>query len=395
MIHPSLTWRGGAERQMLNLAVELQRAGHYVEVFTCALNNQCYSEQIAKLKVNVIPTLKTQSTQNQKRTITSRLAGRFRTYTTDLPSMFCLGKKIPEGFDVINNHNFPTEWAAFFAKKRISAPIVWMCNEPPCWFSDISKRRGLGKINLPLFEGLDRLAVNHIENIVVLSAIAGQRVQKAYGRGFEIVRSGVDIDRFCKASGKQVRLKYGLENDFIMLQVGNIARDKRQSDSVIALYYLSKKYDNIKLVFDGEGPREELIELSRQLGVENKVLFLHSCSDDELSQVYAGCDVFVFPAQITWGLAVVEAMATSKPVIVSKKSGASEIIQTGENGFVFDEPNAKNMVKQVEKLIIDPELRQRIGVNAYEYTKENLSWESYARNMATIFEKAIKNFRKD
>ncbi len=397
MLHPTLTWRGGAERQLLNLAIELQKIGHEVEIFTCATNEKCYPEYFKELKVNVVPTpylQRTHEENTQKRTIANRLAGRFRTYTSDLPAMYNLGKKIPRGFDVINAHNFPTEWAAFFAKRKLNAPIVWMCNEPPFWFSDASKRRGLGKINLPLFEGLDKIAVDYIDSIVVLSSIAGRRVQLAYGRSSIVVRSGVQTDFIHKASGKKIRAKYGLENDFILLQVGNIARDKRQQDSLKALHQLSRKHENVKLIFDGEGPKEELMALSKQLGLEDKVLFLHSGSDEELAQVYAACDVFVFPAQITWGLAVIEAMAASKSVIVSNKSGASEIIQNSQNGFVVEEPNPKNMAAQIEKLITDSELRRKIGENAYKYTQENLSWESYARNMASVFKKAAEKYKR-
>ena len=397
ILHPSLTWRGGAERQVLNLATELHRSGNEVEIFTTAINSRCYPELLKQLTINVIQAPSLQTTQSegpQKRTVTSRLEGRFRSYTADLPAMLYLGKKIPKCFDVINNHNFPTEWAAFFAKRKLNAPIVWMCNEPPFWFSDPSKRKGLGKINLPLFEGLDKLAVNYIDEIVVLSSIASQRVEKAYGRSSRIVRSGLNTDLLHKASGKEMRLKYGLENSFVLLQVGNIARDKRQKDSLIALHHLSKKYDNVKLIFDGEGSTEELIALSRKLGIEEKVLFLHSGSDEELAQVYAACDVFVFPAQITWGLAVIEAMATSKPVVVSRKSGVSEIIQNGQNGVVIDEPNSENMAIEIEKLIANSELRKKIGVNAYKYTVENLSWEIYAKNMENIFKQTIENFGK-
>ena len=395
LLHPSLTWRGGAERQVLNLAVELQRAGNEVEIFTTAINNRCYPEHLRQLTINIVQAPKLLITRNsQKRTLSSRLSGRFRSYTDDLPAMLYLGKKIPKGFDVINNHNFPTEWAAFFAKRKLNAPIVWMCNEPPFWFSDPSKRRGLGKINLPLFNGLDKVAVDYIDEIVVLSSIAARRVEDAYGRTSKIVRSGLNTELLHRASGKELRSKYGLKSSFVLLQVGNIARDKRQKDSLMALYYLSKKYDNVKLVFDGEGSTDELTTLSRRLGVEKKVLFLHSCSDDELAQVYAACDVFVFPAQITWGLAVIEAMASSKPVIVSRKSGASEIIQDGENGIVIDEPNAENMAAKVEKLISDPELQKTIGSNAYSYTVQNLSWKIYAKNMVAVFEQTINNFQK-
>ena len=46
MLHPSLTWRGGAERQILILAAQLQQKGHEVEIFTCALNDSCYPELV-------------------------------------------------------------------------------------------------------------------------------------------------------------------------------------------------------------------------------------------------------------------------------------------------------------------------------------------------------------
>jgi glycosyltransferase involved in cell wall biosynthesis len=404
MLHPSLTWRGGAERQFLNLAVELQKVGHEIEIFTNAVNDKCYPELLKGLVVNVmqapivnalqsIETPNSDASLSQKKSATRRLSALFRSYTFDVPSMLLMGMKIPKGFDLINNHNFPTEWAAFFAKKRLSAPVVWMCNEPPFWFSDRVQRKGLGKINLPLFEGLDKVAVDYIDEIVVLSSIASRRVEKAYGRSSKIVRSGVDIDLFHKASGEEVRLKHGLENDFLLLQVGNIAADKRQSDSIVALYYLSQNYDNVKLILDGEGRRERLIALSRKLGVEDKVLFWHTCCDEELAKVYAACDVFVFPAQITWGLAVIEAMAASKPVLVSKKCGSSEIIQNGVNGIVVEDVNPKDMATHIEKLINSSELRRKIGENAYEYASKNLSWKNYAKNMDTVFQQALTNSR--
>ncbi len=119
------------------------------------------------------------------------------------------------------------------------------------------------------------------------------------------------------------------------MQVGNFQASKGQADSIRTLYQLSKNYDRIKLILDGGGPKEQLVKLSEKLGVSEKVLFLHSNDDEELAQVYAACDVFLFPQQITWGLAVIEAMAASKPVIVSNKCGASEIIQSNDKWLNF------------------------------------------------------------
>ena len=395
ILHPSLTWRGGAERQLLILATELQRAGHEIEVFTCTLNDQCFPELANKLAINVVqaPFVQAMPSGTSKRTFSTRLAGRFRGYTVDLPSMFYLAKKIPKGFDLINNHNAPTEWAAFFAKRKLDAPIVWTCNEPPFWFSDAKQRTGLGKINLPLYELFDRTAVNYIDEIVSNSSADSVRIQKAYGRSSHIVRPGISTALLHKVSGNDIRSKYGLEKDFVLLQVANIASDKKQSDSITALHYLSKKFENIKLILVGQGPREDLIALSKKLGVDKKVLFLKDCSDEELADVYAACDVFVFPAEITWGLVVIEAMAVSKPVVVSKKAGVSEIIRHGENGFVFDQPNPNNMAALIEQLIVDSELRRRVGVNAYQYTKNNQSWDVYAKKMETVFQKTIQSYK--
>ena len=188
---------------------------------------------------------------------------------------------------------------------------------------------------------------------------------------------------FITLQEQDVREKYGLGNDFVLLQVGNFQLSKGQADSIKALYQLSKNYDRIKLILDGGGPKEQLVKLSEKLGVRDKVLFLHSNDDEELAKVYAACDVFLFPQQITWGLAVIEAMAASKPVIVSNKCGASEIIQSNENGLIFDQSKPEEIAEKVKLLLDNADLRKKLGEHAYEYVKNHLSWEKYARTMET------------
>ncbi|MFB3888950.1 MAG: glycosyltransferase family 4 protein [Candidatus Bathyarchaeia archaeon] len=418
MIHTPIVGRGGGERQILRLAVELQRMGHEVEIFTSAVNPEnSYPDMLKDLTVNVIPhplgkkmprflmpaetTLKTGGSDGEAEEISAlrrwmrRSMGRqFYTIPYELPTMLNIGRKIPRGFDVINNHNYPSEWAAFYAKKRLNAPVVWMCNEPPFWFFVPELRRGLRRINWPVYNILDRVAANYVDEILVLSHKAQDLVAKAYQRKSRVVRSGIDTELLEKATGTAMRQKLGLENCFVMLQVGNIELNKRQTDSLKALRILAQRYSDVRLVFDGGGRREELASLSQKLGVGDKVLFLRSRSDEELAEVYAACDVFLFPAQITWGLAVVEAMAAAKPVLVSEKCGASEIIQTDVNGVVVPHENPEALAKQAERLMLDPDLQRKLGENARDYVKRNLSWRKYAERMAEIFEKAAQTYRR-
>lgn len=170
----------------------------------------------------------------------------------------------------------------------------------------------------------------------------------------------------------------------------------------MALFYLSKKYDNVKLVLEGlggPGQQEMLKTLSKKLGVEDKVIFTFTNNDKELAELYAACDVFLFPSEMyTWSLAVslavIEAMASAKAVVVSNKTGASEIIENNVNGIVVDHAKPKEIAEHVEILMNDQRLRKKLGENAYENVVKNLSWEKYAENMEIAFQQTISNFRR-
>ncbi len=402
LVHTSLWGRGGAERQILNLAIELQKLGNDVEIFAPQSNEKtCYPELLKQVTVNVLPSNRFFPFKNDSNSYFDEASGRrnirsqiqriavHQFYTSGLPAMISLGRMIPKGFDIINNHNPPSEWAAFVAKRRLKIPVVWMCNEPPTWFS--SKRAGVRKkISWPLFEIWDKTSVEYIDKIIVLSHVAEWMVKNVYNKRSIVVRTGLDIEKLQNVSGLEVKEKYGLENDFVLLHVANFASN-RQSNSIKALSYLSKNHSNVKLLLDGAGPHEELQKLCERLGVTDKVFFIRSKCDSDLAKVYAACDVFLFPQQITWGLAAVEAMASAKPVIVSKGCGVAEIIEDNVNGLLVENGKPEEIAQKVEKLMGDSILRRKIGETASDYVKENLSWRKYAQQMEQVFKKTIQH----
>jgi len=244
-------------------------------------------------------------------------------------------------------------------------------------------------INWPIFELLDKTTVKYIDEIMVLSHVSQEYIRKAYNRSSRIVRTGVDAELFRNAKGENLRRKYDLENCFVLLFVdGSIYA--RRSDIIKALSILSKKHDNVRLILGTQREREMLTSLIEELGLRDKVLLLNSSSDLELAEVYAACDVFVYPSSAsTWGLVVTEAMAVAKPVIVSKQVGTSEIIQDHVNGIIVDKVAPEEISKQVEILIENPELCKKLGENAYRYVKNNLSWEKYAKNVESVFQETL------
>jgi glycosyltransferase involved in cell wall biosynthesis len=332
---------------------------------------KCFPELISRVKVRVVP------------------------YPVRCPlfyyNMFLgmrrIGREISKmKFDVVNIHNFPSEWAAYFIKTR----VVWMCNEPPFWYFLPEDMKKLRWYNKPLNLFFDRRSVRSVDKVLVLSRMMGEVVKKAYGKDYEVIRTGVDVRDEDKSAGAEFRKKYGLEGAFIALQVGYISHYKRNVDSVRALGFL-KEHENLRLVFVGDGEpgcTASLKEAVRKEGLADRVLFLGPLGDDELDRAYAACDVFLFPAFQSWSLVATEAMAHRKPVIVSDRCGVSEIIEQGETGFVIGHGDYRELAGHMERLLEDEGLRQRIGNNAVRSLKENLSWPRYAAGMEKAFEEA-------
>ena len=82
-------------------------------------------------------------------------------------------------------------------------------------------------------------------------------------------------------------------------------------------------------------------------------------------------------------------MAAGKPVIVSTQVGTSEIIQDNVNGIIIDKAKPEEIAKQVEMLINNPKLRKKLGENAYQYVKDDLSWEKYAESVESVFKETL------
>jgi glycosyltransferase involved in cell wall biosynthesis len=182
----------------------------------------------------------------------------------------------------------------------------------------------------------------------------------------------------------------------MLLQVGSLTHFKRPDVTIEALNLLAKKGHDVRLVFIGPEVAETKRRLTDLLGkydLSDRTLFLGPRSDPELRQAYAACDVFLFPSFQSWSLVTTEAMASRKPVIVSRRCGVAEIIENGVNGFVADHGDYGQIAGYVEALMTDGRLRSMVADNALATVKNRLTWQRYAENMEAVFDRAIATRR--
>ena len=117
-------------------------------------------------------------------------------------------------------------------------------------------------------------------------------------------------------------------------------------DTLIKAFNEGFKNTNTRLIIGGEGSqKEELIKLTKTLGIKDKVNFLGALTREEVSYNMRECDAFVLASRYeTFGVVYIEALASGKPVVGTYNGGAEDII-TKENGILVNIDNVKELSK--------------------------------------------------
>ncbi|MFI5104165.1 MAG: glycosyltransferase, partial [Terriglobales bacterium] len=149
-----------------------------------------------------------------------------------------------------------------------------------------------------------------------------------------------------------------------LLYVGRFVGDKGVFDLLHAYAKLPEETRRaVGLVLAGDGgEREELIRRSRLIH-PGRVCFPGFVQRDQLAGFYALAEALVFPTHSDpWGLVVNEAIACGLPVIATEVAGSTaDLVRDGVNGYVVAARQPEALSRAMEKLLHDPELRQRMG----------------------------------
>ena len=148
-----------------------------------------------------------------------------------------------------------------------------------------------------------------------------------------------------------------------------------------------------KLLIAGPGDAGACGRLASALHVEDRVIFAGQTRDSW--KYYAAGDIFLLPTKYeAFGLAILEAMATGLPVLVSVRAGAAELIRDGVNGMRIERPtDSAAIAAKIESLLKDRDLRRRLGhhgrLTALEY-----NWDRVAEQTANVYDGAMSRSKR-
>jgi glycosyltransferase involved in cell wall biosynthesis len=176
----------------------------------------------------------------------------------------------------------------------------------------------------------------------------------------------IDNERFLSPrinDALKLRARFSIsDEEILIIFAGKLETVKNPMLLLTAFKNLNQ--DNVKLLFVGNGALEkELKESSHSESLKNKIHFLDFQNQSQMPTIYQACDLFCLPSiSETWGLAVNEAMACSKAILVSDKVGCGpDLVIDGVNGTIFRSNDKDSLVAKLNSLCINRDNLAMLG----------------------------------
>jgi glycosyltransferase involved in cell wall biosynthesis len=188
-----------------------------------------------------------------------------------------------------------------------------------------------------------------------------------------------------------VKLKEKFPDKKIILYVGRLISGKGIIDLVQAIAKVN--FDNFILLVVGDGPEEKkLKELSKNLKIENKILFLGAKYFDEVLSIMKISDIFVNPSY-NEGLptTILEAGICGCGIVATDVGGTKEIIMHNKSGILIEPKNIQKMAFSIERLLKNENETKNFANSAKREIFEKFNWEksvkSYIKEIDSLLKK--------
>lgn len=203
---------------------------------------------------------------------------------------------------------------------------------------------------------------------------ASVKKRRIAGEKVFVLHNGIHLEEFSAPGKERVekeRMRLGIRPDHPVIgTVGRLGVEKGIKYLLQAAVQVLKVYPDTVFLLAGDGPlADELKNLSKQLGVDQNVVFAGFCRD--IPAVLSIVDIVATPS-LTEGspLAVLEAMAMGKPIVASNVGGIKEILKDGETGLLVPSKDSLSLAEKIIYLIRDEKVAKDLGIRSKEESKK-------------------------
>ncbi|XP_020248675.1 alpha-1,3/1,6-mannosyltransferase ALG2-like [Asparagus officinalis] len=382
VIHPDLGI-GGAERLIVDAAVELAEHGHSVHVFTAHHErNRCFEETVAgPFPVTVYGDF-----------LPRHIFYRFHAVCAYLRCIFvaiCV-LLFWSSFDIVLADQVSV--IVPLMKFKRSTKIIFYCHFPDLLLAQhTTTARRLYRKPIDL---LEEATTGMADLVLVNSGFTASTFAKTFSclhsRGVRpaILYPAVNMDQFdgpcayklnflsVNRFERKKNLQLAISAFALLRSLGSTLPDKSFSEATLTIAggFDKRLKENVEYL-------EELKELAETEGVSDRVRFVTSCSTAERNALLSECLCVLYtPTDEHFGIVPLEAMAAQKPVIACNSGGPVETIIHETTGFLCD-PTPLEFSKHMAKLMATPEMAIKLGKEAHRHVTEKFSIKIFGEQL--------------
>jgi glycosyltransferase involved in cell wall biosynthesis len=274
---------------------------------------------------------------------------------------------------VAHGHVYIGTLFAALAARLTKRPFVLVQHAP---FIDYG--RGLNVLERAVDRMLGRRIIRSARTVIAVSDFTADFVRSLVPDApIEMVRSGVDHDRFAAAVGARSPRPHPT-----VLTVRRLV-PRNGVDSLVEAWRLAGLGAGAELVIGGAGP--EIEDIQRLAAGDPSIRIMGYVPDDDLPTLYQDADLFVLPSRSGegFGLVALEAMASGLPVLATSSGGVVDIVKDGVNGRLVPPNDVPALAEALHQLVDDGVMRSELAEGARR-TAEASTWDASIDLLAAV-----------
>lgn len=279
--------------------------------------------------------------------------------------------------DIIHSHDWMTFPAGIAAKRISGKPLVVHVHS-----TEFDRSAGHG-VNPEVYK-IEREGIEKADRVIAVSRYTKDKIMRNYnidGSKIDVVYNAIYKNEF--SSQSDCKSQFNFMGKKIVLFLGRLTLHKGPDYFLSAAKKVLDRNNNVIFVIAGSGDMEhQVIEQASEMGIADKVLFTGFLRDAQLRKIYKMANLYVMPSvSEPFGITPLEAIASGTPVIVSKQSGVSEVL---DHCLKVDFWDVNEMANKIISVLENQELEDCLCGNSFKEI-DKLRWEFSADRIIDIY----------
>lgn len=240
------------------------------------------------------------------------------------------------------------------------------------------------------FQRVIKFSIEQSDAVTAVSNYLRDRTIDEFGVKHEIrvIYNFIDNERGSQPTTACQRSQFAPNGEFILMHASNFRPVKRVTD-VVRIFARVRQALPTKLILIGEGPDRLLVQqVVKEMGLKQDVIFLGQV--DFVDDLLKCADIFLLPSeQESFGLAALEAMNCSVPVIGAVTGGLPEVVIHNENGFLFNVGEISDMAGACLELLKDPKKLNSFRTSARRHAIDHFGIDVIMPQWMSLYEEVL------